>query len=319
MGLTEGVGRELVGSGFPDDSGCERRPDRTLITGEAWDCYQLQSLLPLKETYRETTKFGFLLRHYWMPATVLTFRRSSRTTFPDGRTSWAEQRIERSMARCRSNECLWREKVFRAGSNAGNGDDSPPVALDEMLCSYDRYEQTFYSAKPIEFGPLLPEQMMEARRGAIYRLPMIVPPGPVPLGFRWYATVGGDYMNYRLESEEQPGETSVLVIRREGRYTMWLGDCPGFGPTKVGLSPVPKGGEAKPAAVVIERKGVTLFASNRSVVLEDRIMDCVVEANGSFALCVGATEQIVTRLVRSCPTEAASAQRTTPAESHCCP
>jgi len=32
---------------------------RSLITDEPWDCYHLESLLPLKETYRETTKFGF--------------------------------------------------------------------------------------------------------------------------------------------------------------------------------------------------------------------------------------------------------------------
>ena len=47
---------------------------KSLITDEPWDCYHLESVLPLKETYRENTEFGFLLRHYWIPATILTFR-----------------------------------------------------------------------------------------------------------------------------------------------------------------------------------------------------------------------------------------------------
>ena len=88
-----------------------KRSRRSLITDEPWDCYHLESLLPLKETYRENTEFGFLLRHYWIPATVLTFRQSSRTTFPDGRVEQCDSEIERKMARCRSNECLWREKI----------------------------------------------------------------------------------------------------------------------------------------------------------------------------------------------------------------
>ena len=89
--------------------GSVRKP---LITDEPWDRYHLESLLPLKETYREDSEFGFLLRHYWIPATILTFRQAVRTTFPDGRVDQHEYEIERKMARCRSNECLWREKVF---------------------------------------------------------------------------------------------------------------------------------------------------------------------------------------------------------------
>ncbi len=274
-------------------------PQKTLISDEEWDCFHLESLLAVKETYRETRDFGFLLRHYWMPATELRNRHSSRLTLPDGTVDRQELVGERRMASCSANECLWRAKVFPAGASAGNGNGSPPVVLDEVLCSYDRYEQTFHAAKPIEFGPLPPELKMEARRWALYHLPIIVPAGPVPLGFRWYAKADDDYMNYHLESEEQVGETSVLVIRRRGRVTIRL----------------PQEGEAEPPAVVIERKGVTLFAWNRSVVLEDRIMDCVAEASGSFGPCVGATEQMVTRLVRSCPTGVPS-ERTK--QSRCC-
>jgi hypothetical protein len=82
-----------------------------LLTDEPWDHYHLESLLPLKEVHRENTEFGFLLRHYWIPATVLTFRQSSRMTIPDSSVERCELEIERNMARCRSNECLWRETI----------------------------------------------------------------------------------------------------------------------------------------------------------------------------------------------------------------
>lgn len=262
-------------------------PHRTLITDEPWDQYHLESLLPLKETYRESTEFGFLLRHYWIPATQLTFRQSSRMTLPDGRTDWVELEIERKMARCRSSECLWREKIRPVVGANGKGEHS---ATSEMLCSYDCYEHAFHTAKPILFAPPTPDQKTEARRQALYRLPMLSPPGPVPIGFSWYGKVGDDYMNYRLDTEEQVGETSVLVIRREGRYA-----------TRLQIPQEPADGETKRIPVVIERKGVTLFAWNRAVVLEDRFTDHLVQGHNDLASILGMTKQVVTRLIRSCP------------------
>jgi hypothetical protein len=110
------------------------------------------------------------------------------------------------------------------------------------------------------------------------------------MGFAWYARVGDDYMNFRLDAEERLGETSVLVIRREGRFTVWL-------PEEATLPE----GEPKTIPVVMERKGITLLAWKRSVVLEDRLMDSLVEAGGPLAYGVGTTRQVVTRLIRSCP------------------
>ena len=86
-------------------------------------------------------------------------------------------------------------------------------------------------------------------------------------------------MNFRLEAEEQVGETSVLGIRREGRYT-----------------------KRPSTSVVTERQGITLFAWNRGTVLEDRFQDSIVEAGESSSSQVGTITQTVTRLVRSCPT-----------------
>lgn len=258
---------------------------RSLIDGELWDSYHLESLLPLKETYRENTEFGFLLRHYWSPATILTFRQSSKTTFPGGRVEQYESKIERKMARCRSNECLWRDKIHPIAVSATSS-HSP----FEVLCSYDCYEQTYVSANPIRFAPPTSEQRMEARRQALYRLPLLCPPGPLPIGFSWHAKVDGDYMNYHLKAEVRLGETSVLIIRREGCYTTWL----------------PKArtiacDEEEVAPVVVERKGITFFAWNRGVVLEDRVMDCMIDTKEHSDLVVGTTNQAVTRLIRSCP------------------
>ena len=96
-----------------------KKPDRSLITEEPWDCYQLKSLLPLKKTHRENTEFGFLLRHYWVPATIPRFDVGSRTTFADGKVDSVELEIERKMASCRSDRPVNRPAEVML----------PPVAL----------------------------------------------------------------------------------------------------------------------------------------------------------------------------------------------
>ena len=262
---------------------------KTLIDARSWDEYDLDSLLPLKETYRENTEFGFLLRHYWIPATELRFRQSSLLTASDGREERRELRIDRRMARCRSNECTWREKVYDVASTNGNVSGEEPTLLSEMLCSYDCYDQAYVCNKPILFELPKKDEKLEARRRAIYRLPMLCPPGPNPIGFIWHAKVGDDYMNYRLDAEEHIGTTSVLVIRREGRYTVWHS------------KERKKHRKEKPIRVVRLRKGVTLFAWNRGAVLEDRFFDRVIEADEDSDLYLGTTSQVVTRLIRSCP------------------
>ena len=104
----------------------------------------------------------------------------------------------------------------------------------------------------------------EARRQALYRLPMLCPTWPIPIGFSWHGKVGDDYMNYRLEADEHVGETSVLIVRREGRYTQ-----------SAPHEPTGPNGETKMAAVVSQRQGVTLFAWNRGRRVGGRFMDCV--------------------------------------------
>jgi len=96
-------------------------------------------------------------------------------------------------------------------------------------------------------------------------------------------------MNFRLDMEEQVGETSVLVIRREGRYTRQLSRDPGY--------------RNSPTAVVTERRGITLFAWNRGTLVEDRFQDRIVDAGQSSRSEAETIIRTITRLVRSCPTE----------------
>lgn len=265
---------------------------RRLLSDTAWDNYDLHSLLALREIGPTEREFGFLLRHYWIPATELDYRQAWRLTLPDGAVHHGGCDIHRAMARCRSNECLWRETIRWPVSAEHNAADS---VLSELLCSYDCYDQTYASARPIAFAPPAAEQKVEARRQALYRLPMLVPPGPVPLGFAWYARVGDDYMNFRLETEEQIGTTPVLVIRREGRYTV-----------RLARETAGTNGGHEPMSIVTERKGVTITATNRCAILEDRVWERVVEASGATAGCVGVTNEIITRLIRSRPPDSDS-------------
>jgi len=92
-----------------------------------------------------------------------------------------------------------------------------------------------------------------------------------------------------LEGQQHLGATSVLLIRREGRYTTGLHG---------GASPP---GATEGGSVVTKRQGVTVFAWNRGVVLEDRFLDRILEAEGQMALPAGTMIKVVTRLVRSCP------------------
>ena len=57
----------------------------------------------------------------------------------------------------------------------------------------------------------------------------------------------------------------------------------------------------KTIPVVMRRQGLTLFAWNRGAVLEDRFLDRVMEGDGQLVSTVDTTNQVVTRLIRSCP------------------
>jgi hypothetical protein len=200
-------------------------------------------LLPLIGVRRMSQQFGFLLRHYWMPATELTFERTT--------CSGAEKKSEtivRRLARCDSDVCCWRET---------QGDSS-------VLQIYDRSNQTLRT-REITDHEALPESERDARIQAFQHIPILPPLLPIPLGFQWHvATDEGDFMDFTLESETKIGDMPVLFVQRKGRFFV-----EGTG--------------------IVEREGITAFALERSVVLEDRVSDVV----------DGVETYIVTKLVQS--------------------
>ena len=270
---------------------------KSLRTGESWDAYDLESLLPLKEVFEENTEFGFLLRHYWIPATNLTFRQSMVRITSAAESTRSELLIERQMARCRSNECTWREKVFAPLSPRTGASIWESTPFRETFCSYDCYDQTYVEDEPIRFAlPSNEKEKLMARQEAIARLPFLSPPGPVPVGFGWYSKAGTSHMNFCLESKEVVGETSVLAIKREGRVVVQLS-------LDGQIDYSTKSTQEEFSTAIVERKGITLFAWSRGVVLEDRFEDRVIETCDPSASLQEARTRAVLRLVRSTPTE----------------
>lgn len=257
----------------------------SLISNLPWDAIRLEQLLPLKDAYPGEVSGDFLLRHYWIPATSLTFRQSCQLRFPDGRSDRSECVIEREMVRCRSNECLWRERVFANRSHTATNHNAAMTASD-LLCLYDRCQQTFRSGKAISPAPLAPTDNTEAGRFALSRLPILLPPGPMPLGSSWENRAGGDYMQYQIDTEGRVGNTSVLLIRRSGVLTIQL---------------AAQGVLEDSALASVERQGVTVFAWNRGLVLEDRFLDRPAGLSDQLTAGTATERQVITRLVRSSP------------------
>ena len=198
---------------------------------------------------------------------MLLYLQTSMSTYADGTSEQSSCVIERTMARCRSNECLWREKTWPVESLDRWDSYAERAPLSELMCEYRSHDQTFRMSRPTSRNPPEPVDAAEARREALYRLPFLAPPaGPMTVGFEWRGEAGEDHMNFRLEAEKRVKETSVLVIRREGRYTTWLPSGPES--ADAGSTRVP---------VVVHRRGLTLFAWKRGAVLEDRSLDCVLD------------------------------------------
>ena len=171
---------------------------------EAWDAIDPHALLPLVGVRRMSRDFGFLLRHYWLPATELTFERTTIRKNADSEPITAHEQIVRRMARCDADVCIWRETV----------DDRA------VFCCYNRSEQT-YRTKAITAYEALPESEKEARIQAFLHQPILTPLLPIPMGFQWHvATENGDYLDFTLESETTINDMSTLFIRRTGRFVL---------------------------------------------------------------------------------------------------
>ena len=239
-----------------------------------WDTIVSSSLLHLTGFRRTADEFGFLLRHYWMPETVLTYESEASQWILNAPIVEHVERISRRLLKSDVDTCTWREKA-----TAEPRDELVRLSPSPMdrICTYNRSAQTFTIRKnPFEADG-------GERTHAFLMQPILTPLLPIPLGFCWHVSSKDGYMEFTLESKTVIGEMPVLMIRRRGRFS---------------LNAFFQGGSLYEGRLVVEREGVTAYALHRCVVLEDRTRDIIVEAEKSSRLA-GMETKTILKLVES--------------------
>ncbi|MGC8641610.1 MAG: hypothetical protein ACP5XB_17220 [Isosphaeraceae bacterium] len=162
-----------------------------------------------------------------------------------------------------------------------------PFGGNDSLIYYHRGRQTLRKRAIFSRDPPTPEGLDDPRRAALLGMPFLHPFEPLKIGDHWSAKVGDDVMDYHLVSEDRVGNTAVVIIRREGRVALRV--------------PKVDGNAHDIIDVMIERKGVTVFAYNRSVILEDRMIERAIGASRDPEKFLDGETRSVSRLVRSTP------------------
>ena len=234
-----------------DSIGRSEKPERTLITEEPWDCYHLESLLPLKETYRENTEFGFLLRHYWIPATILSLgSRSERRSRTERRIGSNWKSSARWHVAGRTNVFGARRFVLLRGRTETAGF---PFDRDALLLRSLRADVCFRQADHV-CAARYPTRRRTARRR-----------GPPSFAGALSAGAGADRLCLVRQGGRRLHELPLgcrgadrrdfgIVDSGEGRYTSWLSE-----------EPATPGGETKTVAVVVRREGVAVRLESRGI------------------------------------------------------
>lgn len=213
-------------------------------------------LLQLAPWRKMRTGFGYLLRHYWMPATRLTLKRVVKQDDPSGGTSQSERLFTRILLRCDADQCVSRDELLEC--NEPLIQFSRPSASQE-ICYYNRSEQT-YRVRAIPGVERWPENECDARNQAFLQQPLLNPLLPIPVGFQWHIRNEDAYLDYTLESAVPCGKMTVLTIRREGEFH---------------LNAYYRDGTLREHRFKIHRQGVTVYALERAMILEDRAHDRV--------------------------------------------
>jgi len=241
---------------------------------QQWDKCDLEKLLVLSGGEQAGDgSGGFRFRHYWFPATELTYQSEAIFYERKGVVCRLRQETKKRIVSCRSDLCVWSE----------NGQDE--TGTSELSCRYDFSNQTFRYTGNREFsiledGTFGAEMTGNERQQALFGLAFVVPKGYVQIGSTWSSTVNQDCMNYCLESVCDFEKIKVLFIRREGEFTyrIPLDSQPGFF-----------------RSVKTVRRGLTAYLPDRSVVLEDRFLDTTIDSNDGSVV----TSIVVCRLIRS--------------------
>lgn len=230
------------------------------------------SLIRLRGVRTTSDEFGYLLRHYWIPATRLDYEYMYRQRDPQGIEYEEFASVRRTPLKIDAEKFIWTES------------SSPDGLLPGMLrffdvphsrdyCEYDRFRQTFHSR-----SAGMRETEQESRNQAFLRIPIMPPLLPIPVGFRWHVSNGAASLDFLLEAVKKVDRMTVLFIRRRGIFS--LGHFYRFG-------------KKHEQDVTIIREGVTAYSLERSVVLEDRTKDvCYCEPDpfgisGTTTLTVG--------------------------------
>ena len=229
------------------------------VISNDWTVVEPQSLLQLVGVRKTTDQFGVLLRHYWLPNTVLTYESALEQRMRDGSFVSQRQTITKRQVCCDADSCTWREKISgrnEAGLFRFDGSQS------ERFCTYNRSEQKFRT-QPILGHTAWPEDDSEARAQAFLRQPVLLPLLPIPQGFRWHVEAESGFLEFTLESESRVGEMPIVTVRRWGEF--WV-------------NAYFTRGESHPVRLKLRREGITAYATERSVVLQDKVRDTVIEA-----------------------------------------
>jgi len=224
---------------------------------QAWRAPCSRFPLRLANYRRMRTDFGYLLRHYWMPNTTLTFKITKEQTFPQSPTMKSEAWVERKMLKCDADQCVWHEKILKQSPEPTGWFHTCKPQTEESVHTYNRSEQT-YRSYDFEKCRSLPEFDDDAGNEAFLRQPILTPLMPIPVGFEWHVSNKESYLDYKLDSVEQHNGMTLLLVRRKGRINLF----------QVYLS-----GRAFVLPYTIDREGITLYHLERSMILEDRVCD----------------------------------------------
>lgn len=231
-------------------------------TRHGWDRIEPESLLQLVGVRTTTDRHGKLLRHYWLPDTVLTYRSNCEQNGSDGHFTVKGQTFTKRQVYCDADSCTWRQRLISNHEHGCGFIDFTPPLQRECFCVYNRSEQTFRT-QPILSHSSWPNASEAARVQAFLQQPVLAPLLPIPVGFQWYCEADGGYLEFTLESELLVGDMPVVFVRRQGEF--WMD---GYF----------QHGEFRAKKLRLRREGVTAFAAERSVVLQDKVHDTVVEA-----------------------------------------
>ncbi|MDR1965050.1 MAG: hypothetical protein LBQ50_14860 [Planctomycetaceae bacterium] len=237
----------------------KKRNDQLPSPGD-WDTIDTNVLKPLVGFRSMTTEFGFLFRHYWMPSTDLYYRRSIHQQLR-GQESGIVQTVRKKMVKCDADRCVWRQKVIDSNTQNSNVVSFFSLSTEEYLCEYNRSKQIFQSNPILDFEP---SNRVDNRIQAFLQLSFLNPVLPVPLGFHWHIQSEKSYLDFQIESFERIGTMPVVFVRRSGKLTL-----PHFF----------QDGICHPHLFQIEREGISVYALDRSMIIEDRTHDTVRDDN----------------------------------------